>query len=242
MYYSSSSFHCIWTSDFRDISTLVNALNPRWPHHFHGNKLRGIKKKILQNYSHWCTMKWMGWKMIKTIFRLTPPPLNIHVSGQRNQLTQETELLESVLQEVEHQKRSSTKQELISKSADLLRMFEQVHRKPMASFVTVPVQSNFTRYCFLILAAPSCEIIQFWSPPPPPPSVKTISDPGLFHLFRMHEGILTSNQTFMARKEQEAAPKLDRLIPSTTTSILLASTPPMLPRWSLTDPSGGPLK
>ncbi|KAI0223232.1 E3 ubiquitin-protein ligase TRIM37, partial [Lamellibrachia satsuma] len=64
--------------------------------------------------------------------------------GQRNQLTQETELLESVLQEVEHQKRTRSKQELISKSTDLLRMFEQVHRKPMASFVTTPVPSNFT--------------------------------------------------------------------------------------------------
>ena len=42
-------------------------------------------------------------------------------------------------------------------------------------------------------------------------------------------------------KRPSAAPKLNGLIQSSTTSILLASTPPMLPRWSLTDPSGRPL-
>ena len=51
------------------------------------------------------------------------------------------------------------------------------------------------------------------------------------------EGSMTSTQTFMAGKDQEVAPKLDGLIQSSTISILLASTPPMLPRWSLTDPS-----
>ena len=55
------------------------------------------------------------------------------------------------------------------------------------------------------------------------------------------EGSMTSIQTFMAGNDQEVAPKRDGLIPSSTTSILLASTPPMLPRWSLTDPSGRPL-
>ena len=65
--------------------------------------------------------------------------------GQRNQLTQETELLESLLQEVDHQKRACSKQELISKSNELLQMFTQVHRKPMASFVTAPVPADFTR-------------------------------------------------------------------------------------------------
>ena len=45
----------------------------------------------------------------------------------------------------------------------------------------------------------------------------------------------------MAGGDLEASPKLDGLIQSSTTSILLASTPPMLPRWSLTDSSGRPL-
>ena len=55
------------------------------------------------------------------------------------------------------------------------------------------------------------------------------------------EESMTSTQTSMAGRDLEAAPKLDGLIQSSTISILLASTPPMLPRWSLTDPSGRPL-
>ncbi|XP_008995191.3 E3 ubiquitin-protein ligase TRIM37 isoform X6 [Callithrix jacchus] len=68
----------------------------------------------------------------------------ITLMGQKTSLTQETELLESLLQEVEHQLRSCSKSELISKSSEILMMFQQVHRKPMASFVTNPVPPDFT--------------------------------------------------------------------------------------------------
>ncbi|XP_064022618.1 E3 ubiquitin-protein ligase TRIM37 isoform X2 [Pogoniulus pusillus] len=68
----------------------------------------------------------------------------ITLMGQKTSLTQETELLESLLQEVEHQLRSCSKSELISKSSEILLMFQQVHRKPMASFVTTPVPPDFT--------------------------------------------------------------------------------------------------
>uniref|UniRef100_A0A8C4QQI0 Tripartite motif containing 37 n=1 Tax=Eptatretus burgeri TaxID=7764 RepID=A0A8C4QQI0_EPTBU len=64
--------------------------------------------------------------------------------GQKHSLTQETELLETLLQEVEHQLRSCSKSELIAKSNEILQMFQQVHRKPMASFVTAPVPPDFT--------------------------------------------------------------------------------------------------
>uniref|UniRef100_A0AAA9SSF7 Tripartite motif containing 37 n=1 Tax=Bos taurus TaxID=9913 RepID=A0AAA9SSF7_BOVIN len=70
----------------------------------------------------------------------------ITLMGQKTSLTQETELLESLVQEVEHQLRSCSKSELISKSSEILMMFQQVHRKPMASFVTTPVPPDFTRY------------------------------------------------------------------------------------------------
>ncbi|KAF3840677.1 hypothetical protein F7725_006539 [Dissostichus mawsoni] len=63
---------------------------------------------------------------------------------QKTSLTQETELLESLLQEVEHQLHSCSKSELISKSPEILLMFQQVHRKPMQSFVTTPVPPDFT--------------------------------------------------------------------------------------------------
>ena len=54
----------------------------------------------------------------------------------------------------------------------------------------------------------------------------------------LFEESMTSTQTSIAGRDLEAAPKLDGLIQSSTISILLSSTPPMLPRWSLTDPSG----
>ncbi|KAK9536908.1 hypothetical protein VZT92_006661 [Zoarces viviparus] len=68
----------------------------------------------------------------------------ITLMGQKTSLTQETELLESLLQEVEHQLHSCSKSELISKSPEILLMFQQVHRKPMQSFVTTPVPPDFT--------------------------------------------------------------------------------------------------
>merc|ERR1711962_447205 len=64
--------------------------------------------------------------------------------GQKNALTQETELLESLLQEVEHQLQVCTKNSLIDKSTELMQMFEQVQRKPMASFVTASIPADFT--------------------------------------------------------------------------------------------------
>ncbi|KAM8899814.1 E3 ubiquitin-protein ligase TRIM37 isoform 2-T2 [Spinachia spinachia] len=68
----------------------------------------------------------------------------VTLMGQKTSLTQETELLESLLQEVEHQLHSCSKSELISKSPEILLMFQQVHRKPMQSFVTTPVPPDFT--------------------------------------------------------------------------------------------------
>ncbi|XP_013393749.1 E3 ubiquitin-protein ligase TRIM37 [Lingula anatina] len=63
--------------------------------------------------------------------------------GQRNQLTQETEMMESVIQEIEHQLHLCCKSELIVESSNVLQMFQQVHRRPMASFVTAPVPADF---------------------------------------------------------------------------------------------------
>ncbi|KAL7986922.1 hypothetical protein Chor_005841 [Crotalus horridus] len=73
----------------------------------------------------------------------------ITLMGQKTSLTQETELLESLLQEVEHQLRSCSKSELISKSSEILMMFQQVHRKPMASFVTTPDGNGVVRGYYL---------------------------------------------------------------------------------------------
>ncbi|RXG74022.1 E3 ubiquitin-protein ligase TRIM37 [Armadillidium vulgare] len=63
--------------------------------------------------------------------------------GQKNSLTQETEQLESLLQEIEHQLHSCSKSELIQRSSDLHALIAPVNKKPMASFVTAPVPADF---------------------------------------------------------------------------------------------------
>lgn len=65
--------------------------------------------------------------------------------GQKDSLTQETEQLEHLLHEVEHQLHACTRSELITKSAELSRMIHAVRKKPMASFVTAPVPADFHR-------------------------------------------------------------------------------------------------
>ncbi|VVC89753.1 unnamed protein product [Leptidea sinapis] len=63
--------------------------------------------------------------------------------GQKNSLTQETEQLEHLLQEVEHKLHTSTRSELITRSGELMQMIHQIRKKPMASFVTAPVPADF---------------------------------------------------------------------------------------------------
>lgn len=63
--------------------------------------------------------------------------------GQRNTLTQEIEILEHLLQEIEHQLHTCTRSELITKSGELSKMINQVRMKPMASFISAPVPADF---------------------------------------------------------------------------------------------------
>lgn len=63
--------------------------------------------------------------------------------GQKDSLTQETEQLEHLLHEVEHQLHACTRSELISKSGELSRMIHSIRKKPMTSFVTAPVPADF---------------------------------------------------------------------------------------------------
>ncbi|XP_045485022.1 E3 ubiquitin-protein ligase TRIM37-like isoform X9 [Pieris rapae] len=62
---------------------------------------------------------------------------------QKNCLTQETEQLEHLLQEVEHKLDASTKCELIAKSGEMSETIHQLSIKPMASIVTAPVPADF---------------------------------------------------------------------------------------------------
>ncbi|XP_055382901.1 E3 ubiquitin-protein ligase TRIM37-like isoform X2 [Condylostylus longicornis] len=62
---------------------------------------------------------------------------------QKNSLTQETEQLEHLLQEIEQQLTTCSKSQLIMKSPELLKMILQVRIKPMTSYITAPIPPNF---------------------------------------------------------------------------------------------------
>merc|ERR1719508_100507 len=63
--------------------------------------------------------------------------------GQKNSLSQETEQVEQLLGQVETQLHTSTKGQLIAKSEELLQLAVAANKKPMAAFVTAPVQPDF---------------------------------------------------------------------------------------------------
>ncbi|CRL01532.1 CLUMA_CG014186, isoform B [Clunio marinus] len=67
----------------------------------------------------------------------------ISLMRQKNALTLETEQLEHLLQEIEHQLNSCSRSQLISKSPDLLKMINQVRSKPMSSYSCTPVPADF---------------------------------------------------------------------------------------------------
>lgn len=62
---------------------------------------------------------------------------------QKCSLDQETEQLEQLLDEIEHQMNSCSRSQLIMKSPELLKMIHQVRLKPMACYVTAPVPADF---------------------------------------------------------------------------------------------------
>lgn len=65
--------------------------------------------------------------------------------SQKSSLNLETEQLEALLQDVEHQLNFCTRSELIARSAELSHIVSQVRKKPMTSFVTAPVPADFPR-------------------------------------------------------------------------------------------------
>jgi tripartite motif-containing protein 37 len=67
----------------------------------------------------------------------------ISLMRQKNALSLETESLEHLLQEIEHQLNSCSRSQLICKSPDLLKMINQVRSKPMSSFSCTPIPADF---------------------------------------------------------------------------------------------------
>ncbi|XP_055540323.1 E3 ubiquitin-protein ligase TRIM37-like isoform X2 [Wyeomyia smithii] len=87
---------------------------------------------------------------IRTAVNLIVGRLDAQLKGKlltlmrrKNSLNQETEQLEHLLHEIDHQLNTCSKSQLIIKSADLLKMINQVRTKPMSSYVTVPVAADF---------------------------------------------------------------------------------------------------
>ena len=70
---------------------------------------------------------------------------NLFYLVQRLQFSRETELIEHVLQDIEHRVSTSGKAEVIGKQQDLLNSIQMIYRKPMTSFVTTPVPCDFPR-------------------------------------------------------------------------------------------------
>ena len=66
------------------------------------------------------------------------------LAGQKGQLTQETELLESLIEKVEDHVAHSSKTDLIKRSEELLMMFKQV--KPALNFF-YPQPPLFWSFC-----------------------------------------------------------------------------------------------
>lgn len=62
---------------------------------------------------------------------------------QKSSLDHETEQLEQLLDEIEHQMNSCSRSQLIMKSPDLLKMIHQVRLKPMSCYATTTIPADF---------------------------------------------------------------------------------------------------
>ncbi|RXN08823.1 E3 ubiquitin- ligase TRIM37-like protein [Labeo rohita] len=90
-------------------------------------------------------------KPLAEIYEQHVTKVNEEVAKLRRRLMELISLVQEVEKNVEavrgakdERLRSCSKSELISKSPEILLMFQQVHRKPMQSFVTTPVPPDFT--------------------------------------------------------------------------------------------------
>ena len=79
VFYVCATFHCIWRSGF-EIMYLGECPKIGYGHHFHGNQPReiflGFFLPIFHTDHNKYTMKWLCWKISKTVSRPAPTPLN----------------------------------------------------------------------------------------------------------------------------------------------------------------------
>ena len=67
----------------------------------------------------------------------------IDLMNQRHLLTQESEAIDSAINEAEHDIRTNTKSELVNKQSHILQRCQQLNRKSMNSFVTNSIQADY---------------------------------------------------------------------------------------------------
>ena len=86
----------------------------------------------------------------------------ITLMSQRNKLTQETEIMESKMQEVEREIRTKTKSELIAKNTDIIQQCQSItNRKPMASFVSSSTLNSTSASDFISEIVPQYDSTTF---------------------------------------------------------------------------------
>ena len=65
--------------------------------------------------------------------------------AQRTQLSEETELIEHTLHNIEVRLSNNGKAEVINKQQDLLGSIQSICQKPMINYVTTPITCDFLR-------------------------------------------------------------------------------------------------
>lgn len=65
--------------------------------------------------------------------------------GQKNQLCEETEVLDNVISRIEKELKCESKAELIKQAGDLTKLVQKVCKQPMPSLVTGAVPADFLR-------------------------------------------------------------------------------------------------
>lgn len=66
-------------------------------------------------------------------------------TGQKNKLSEETEILHNVIGQIEGELRRNSKSQLIEKASNLIQVAHHVCRQPMPSVVTGAVPADFLR-------------------------------------------------------------------------------------------------
>jgi tripartite motif-containing protein 37 len=71
----------------------------------------------------------------------------VTLMGQKNLLILEIEQLEALLKNIDEQLNSCSCSELITNSTELSHIIYQVRKKPITSFISTPILTDFLRYC-----------------------------------------------------------------------------------------------